>query len=131
MQIQRRTVNQLILRSEKPQHKICRSHACHSKNCTYNNAYNNPTDKDPCIIYRFFADELKGDNKLKILDEIWLEVKKIFLTFKYWYENHKLYHLIGYLNVLESKESEKSLVSLYKESSKKSKEDFMLFIEEQ
>ncbi|EOH4142979.1 hypothetical protein ACL7J3_001758, partial [Campylobacter jejuni] len=29
------------------------------------------------------------------------------------------------------KESEKSLVSLYKESSKKSKEDFMLFIEEQ
>lgn len=97
----------------------------------YNNAYNNPTDKEPCIIYRFFADELKGDNKLKILDEIWLEVKKIFLTFKYWYENHKLYHLIGYLNVLENKESEKSLVSLYKESSKKSKEDFMLFIEEQ
>ncbi|EAJ4710588.1 DUF262 domain-containing protein, partial [Campylobacter jejuni] len=97
----------------------------------YNNAYNNPTDKDPCTIYRFFANELKSDNKLKILDEIWLEVKKIFLTFKYWYENHKLYHLIGYLNVLENKESEKSLVSLYKESSKKSKEDFMLFIEEQ
>lgn len=73
---------------------------------------------------------LKAIINLKILDEIWLEVKKIFLTFKYWYENHKLYHLIGYLNVLENKESEKSLVSLYKESSKKSKEDFMLFIEE-
>ncbi|EAI7261895.1 DUF262 domain-containing protein [Campylobacter lari] len=97
----------------------------------YNKACNNLIDKDPCIIYRFFADKLKGDNKLKVLDEIWLEVKKIFLTFKYWYENHKLYHLIGYLNVLENKESEKLLVSLYKESSKKSKEDFMLFIEEQ
>ncbi|MCR8708598.1 DUF262 domain-containing protein [Campylobacter sp. RM5063] len=87
--------------------------------------------EDSYVIYRFFADKLKGDNKLKVLDEIWLEVKKIFLTFKYWYENHKLYHLIGYLNVLENKESEKSLVSLYKESSKKSKEDFVLFIEEQ
>lgn len=98
---------------------------------TYYKAHYGSIDKDPYATYRFFADKLKGDNKLKVLDEIWLEIKKIFLTFKYWHENHRLYHLIGYLNVLENNEGEKSLVSLYKESSNKSKEDFMLFIEKQ
>ncbi|EAI4448169.1 DUF262 domain-containing protein [Campylobacter lari] len=88
--------------------------------------------EDFYVIYRFFSEELNFENdKFKQLDKIWLEIKKIFLTFKYWYENHRLYHLIGYLNVLENKENEKSLVSLYKESSNKSKKDFMLFIEEQ
>ncbi|EAH5485275.1 TPA: DUF262 domain-containing protein [Campylobacter lari] len=85
--------------------------------------------EDSYAIYRFFSEELNFENdKFKQLDKIWLEIKKIFLTFKYWYENHELYHLIGYLNVLENKKSEKSLVNLYKESTNKSKKDFMSFI---
>lgn len=42
----------------------------------------------------FFFDELKKNGSL---DEIWKSIQHTFLILKDWYENHDLYHKIGYL----------------------------------
>lgn len=42
----------------------------------------------------FYFDKL---GKEKGLNEIWREVVQTFLTLKDWYQNHELYHKIGYL----------------------------------
>lgn len=45
--------------------------------------------------YTFFKfDEMR---KEKSLDTIWRKIQQTFLTLKDWYENHELYHKIGYL----------------------------------
>ncbi|AXG73836.1 DUF262 domain-containing protein [Flavobacterium arcticum] len=50
--------------------------------------------KDEFSTYRFFA-------KQKLITNLWAEdsenIKKIFLSLKYWFDNRKLFHLIGYL----------------------------------
>lgn len=50
--------------------------------------------KDEFSTYRFFA-------KQNLITNLWAEdsenIKKIFLSLKYWFDNPKLYHLIGYL----------------------------------
>lgn len=33
----------------------------------------------------------------KSYDEFWQEVKKTFLTLRYWYEDYEIYHLVGFL----------------------------------
>ncbi|MBO4897713.1 MAG: DUF262 domain-containing protein [Clostridia bacterium] len=42
----------------------------------------------------FFFDELKKNGSL---DDIWKSIQHTFLILKDWYENHDLYHKIGYL----------------------------------
>lgn len=45
--------------------------------------------------YTFFRfDEMR---KNKSLDEIWIKIYRTFLILKNWFENHELYHKIGYL----------------------------------
>lgn len=45
--------------------------------------------------YTFFKfDEMRKD---KSLDEIWRKIQQTFLILKDWFENHELYHKIGYL----------------------------------
>lgn len=41
--------------------------------------------------------ELDRISKNKPLSEIWIEIQRTFLTLKDWYEDHDLYHKIGYL----------------------------------
>lgn len=48
--------------------------------------YGKTDDKDTYATYRFFYDRLKT----KDFNEIWLEIKKMFLAFKYWYRG-KIY----------------------------------------
>lgn len=56
------------------------------------------TEKSPEIketYYTFFKfDEMR---KEKSLEEIWRKIQQTFLILKDWYENHDLYHKIGYL----------------------------------
>lgn len=52
------------------------------------------SSKDKFATYRWFATK-------ENVEELWADdcesVKKIFLTLKYWYDNYRLFHLIGFL----------------------------------
>ncbi|TQR34584.1 hypothetical protein DMB92_01065 [Campylobacter sp. MIT 99-7217] len=75
--------------------------------------------------YRFFAEKLsENKDKFKALNELWQEIRKIFFTLRFWYEDHKLYHLIGYL--IHAKKV--SLHELYKEAEKSGKKEFENFL---
>ena len=51
------------------------------------------TELDRYAIYRHFADMAKEDD----LSHIWTDIKKIFLTFKFWFKDSEYYHLVGFL----------------------------------
>lgn len=73
-------------------------------------------EDDKYTFYKFYEDfeTSKKKNKLRIpdTDNLWLGVKKYFLTFEEWYQDRELYHLIGFLisinyrlqDILEPKE---------------------------
>lgn len=68
--------------------------------------------------YTFFKiDEL---GKTLPLDDLWRRIQQIFLVLKDWYENHELYHKIGYLIAAEKL----SLQEIYKVSIDKTKSAF-------
>lgn len=51
------------------------------------------TEFDRYAIYRRFTDMAKEDD----LSHIWIDIKKIFLTFKFWFKDSEYYHLVGFL----------------------------------
>lgn len=53
-----------------------------------------PVDSNEKYYTYFYFDELSKKNKL---DEIWRDIQHTFLILKDWYEDHELYHKIGYL----------------------------------
>jgi len=55
---------------------------------------NKPEDNDDNYYTYFYFDSLKQKDKL---NEIWKEIQHTFLILKDWYEDHELYHKIGYL----------------------------------
>jgi uncharacterized protein with ParB-like and HNH nuclease domain len=66
----------------------------------FNNLMNgetNDTEHYPVFneIYNDLTDNLNS-NKPKI-EDVWLEIKKYFLTFEEWFKDYELYHYIGYL----------------------------------
>lgn len=65
----------------------------------------------------FYFDELK---KHKDLDDIWKDIQHTFLVLKDWYENHDLYHKIGYLIASGAY----TLQSIYEKSVGKTKNAF-------
>ena len=68
--------------------------------------------------YTFFKiDEL---GKAMPLDDLWRKIQQTFLLLKDWYENHELYHKIGYLIASE----EKTLQDIFKLSTGKTKQGF-------
>ena len=68
--------------------------------------------------YTFFKiDEL---GKAMPLDDLWRKIQQTFLVLKDWYENHELYHKIGYLIASE----EKTLQDIFKLSAGKTKQEF-------
>lgn len=68
--------------------------------------------------YTFFKiDEL---GKTMSLDELWRKIQQTFLVLKDWYENHELYHKIGYLIASEKQ----TLQSIFKISAGKTKQGF-------
>jgi len=68
--------------------------------------------------YTFFKiDEL---GKTMTLEDLWRKIQQTFLTLKDWYENHELYHKIGYLVASE----EMTLQGIYDLSIGKTKQEF-------
>lgn len=60
---------------------------------------------------------------VKDIDKIWLQVKHFFQTFKDWFNNNDLYHLVGFLIATGS-----SILDLKHNSEEKSKTDFKEFL---
>ena len=68
--------------------------------------------------YTFFKiDEL---GKTMSLEDLWRKIQQTFLVLKDWYENHELYHKIGYLIASE----QKTLQDIYNLSLNRTKRDF-------
>ncbi len=59
------------------------------------------------------------------VSKIWLEVKQVFLRLEEWYDNHELYHYIGYLTSTGS-----SIREIYQLSLNKSKAQFVQALKE-
>ena len=80
------------------------------------------TELDRYAIYRCFADMAKEDD----LSHIWSDIKKIFLTFKFWFKDIEYYHLVGFLvasNIL-------SIEKIYNAAKDRTKNDFNIFLRE-
>ena len=60
------------------------------------------------------------------LSHIWSDIKKIFLTFKFWFKDIEYYHLVGFLvtsNIL-------SIEKIYNAAKDRTKNDFNIFLRE-
>lgn len=70
--------------------------------------------------YTFFKfDEMREEDNS--LDKIWKKIQQTFLVLKDWFENHELYHKIGYL-IASNKQS---LYQIYKLSENQTKKEFI------
>lgn len=79
------------------------------------------TELDRYAIYRHFADMAKEEDDLS---HIWTDIKKIFLTFKFWFKDTTNYHLVGFLvasNISDIKE-------IYSKAKDETKNDFNIFL---
>ncbi len=72
----------------------------------------------------FFFDELK---KTESLDDIWRRIQHTFLILKDWFENHELYHKIGYLVTSEWK----TLQQLFTEAAGRTKAEFNEYLDKE
>lgn len=76
--------------------------------------FSNQALKDDYDTYRYFA-------KQKNIVDTWADnnesIKKVFLSLKHWFENRKLYHLIGFL-ISEDKETAQSVYHSFKAQTK-------------
>ena len=80
------------------------------------------TELDRYAIYRCFADMAKEDD----LSHIWSDIKKIFLTFKFWFKDIEYYHLVGFLvasNIL-------SIEKIYNATKDKTKNELRDFLKD-
>lgn len=74
----------------------------------------------------FYFDQLRHQQSMS-LNEIWRSIQHTFLMLKDWYENHELYHKIGYLIASNSK----NLQELYAIAKGKTKEEFTAALDEE
>ena len=78
------------------------------------------TELDRYAIYRYFSDMAKeGD-----LSHIWTDIKKIFLTFKFWFKDTVNYHLVGFLVV----SGISNIKEIYGKAKDETKSDFNIFL---
>ena len=78
------------------------------------------TELDRYAIYRHFSDVAKeGD-----LSHIWTDIKKIFLTFKFWFKDTEYYHLVGFLVV----SGISNIKEIYGKAKDETKSDFNIFL---
>lgn len=70
----------------------------------------------------FYFDELRKNENL---DDIWRSIQRTFLNLKDWFENHELYHKIGYLIASEYI----SLQEIYDMSLGKTKDQFITVLD--
>jgi len=80
-------------------------------------AEKSPDNREKYYTY-FRIDEL---GKSMPLEDLWRKIQQTFLVLKDWFENHELYHKIGYLIASE----EKTLQDIYNLSIGKTKHEFL------
>lgn len=68
--------------------------------------------------FEYYTEVLNSRNVS--ISKIWLEVKQVFLRLEEWYDNHELYHYVGYLTCTGS-----SIREIYQLSFNKSKAQFV------
>ncbi len=73
--------------------------------------------------FEYYTEVLNASNVP--VSKIWLEVKQVFLRLEEWYDNHELYHYIGYLTSTGS-----SISEIYQLSLNKSKAQFVQALKE-
>ena len=78
---------------------------------------NKPSNNKDKYFTFFYFDGLRSD-----LDSIWKKIQHTFLILKDWYEDHNLYHKIGYL--IASKDTNWTLQNIFSASVGKTKTDF-------
>jgi len=82
------------------------------------------TEDERDIYFSFFKiDEMKEGTSL---DEVWNKILRTFLLLKDWFENHELYHKIGYLIASEST----ALDEIFRLSENKTKSEFRIALDE-
>ena len=80
---------------------------------------NKDADKFNDSYYTFFRfDEMRH---VQPLEKVWRNIRDTFLILKDWYENHELYHKVGYLISSNSQ----SISTIYNESKTKKKHEFV------
>lgn len=78
---------------------------------------NKPTNSKDKYYTFFFFDEMK---KTGSFDDVWKSIQHTFLILKDWYENHDLYHKIGYLIASGAN----TLIDIFELSQDKTKNEF-------
>ena len=78
------------------------------------------TELDRYAIYRRFADKAKEGN----LSHTWADIKKIFLTLKFWFKDTEYYHLVGFLVV----SGISNIKEIYDKAKDETKSDFNIFL---
>lgn len=80
-------------------------------------------------VFQVVIDFFDKDKKIDVIEGIWQEVKRIYSTLEYWFEDFELFHKIGYLRNIET--NKLSINTLLKKSFGKSKTDFRAYINNQ
>jgi uncharacterized protein with ParB-like and HNH nuclease domain len=84
-------------------------------------------DEDDFSFNKFiedFENEKKINNHPDVSEQ-WLKIKNYFLRLEEWYNNHQLYHYIGFLI-----EYNYSISELMKKSEEKNKDEFLIYVKE-
>lgn len=84
-------------------------------------------DEDDFSFNKFiedFENEKKTSTYLDVSEQ-WLKIKNYFLRLEEWYNNHQLYHYIGFLI-----EYNYSISELMKKSEEKNKDEFLIYVKE-
>ena len=81
---------------------------------------NEPTENKRKYYTTFF--EIDKQRRKTNRDDLWRKIQQAFLTLKDWYENHELYHKIGYL--IATGNEKYNLLTLFKEAEDKTKQEF-------
>jgi uncharacterized protein with ParB-like and HNH nuclease domain len=80
-------------------------------------------DENYFTFYRFFEEFESQKHNPKAIDNIWMNIKKYFLTFEEWFSNRDLYHLIGFLISTGD-----SVGTLIEEAKDKKKQEFKIWL---
>lgn len=85
-------------------------------------------DETYFTFYKFHDDFIKNkkQNGKPDIDELWLKIKRYYLSFEEWYNNRKLYHLIGFLV-----DCGDNIRNLKWKSEKKTKTEFKNYIKDE
>ena len=78
--------------------------------------------EDPYYTFQYFNNRLKQEDD-ETVENIWAEIKKIYMQLKEWYTDREYYHLIGYLII-----NDYTIKELLSKSSQLDKSDFKMFL---